>query len=127
MGSFHLFMHPKLCKTIFGKVHLLIHFSLIFGPKEAHFQGKMWLLSGQKWLAMGLKRGHCTCLCTPNGLASVSEKHMFDPFLVAKQPLFKAFCDFGVAKMSCNGPKKGSFHFLRHHKWSSIIIGKTPF
>ena len=24
----------------------------------------------------------------------------FDPFLVAKQPIFKAFCDFGVACVS---------------------------
>ena len=30
---------------------------------------------------MGSKRAHFTCLCTPNGLGSFLEKHIFDPFL----------------------------------------------
>ena len=54
-------------------------------------------------LAMGSKWPHFFCLCTPNGLGSFLEKHIFDPFLtllVAKQPICKAFCDFG-------GPKNG--------------------
>ena len=59
------------------------------------------------------------------------EKHIFDPFLthflVPKQPIFKAFCDFGVAKMACHGLKKDSFHLFRHPKWSRIIFGKTHF
>ena len=59
------------------------------------------------------------------------EKHIFDPFLThfwsPKQPIFKAFWDFGLAKMACNGPKTGSFHLFRHPKWSWIIFGKTHF
>ena len=51
----------------------------------------------------------------------------FDPFLVPKQPIFKAFCVFGGAKMGRNGLKKGSFHLFRHPKWSWIIFGKTHF
>ena len=52
---------------------------------------------------------------------------IFDPFFVAKQPIFKAFCDIGGAKMSCNGPKMGSFHLFAHPKWSRMISGKTHF
>ena len=52
---------------------------------------------------------------------------ILDPFFVAKQRILKAFCDFGGAKMACNGLKKASFHFFRHHKWSRIIFGKTDF
>ena len=50
-----------------------------------------------------------------------------DPFLVAKQPICKAFCDFGGAKMACNGLKMGSFHLSRHPKRSGIIFGKRHF
>ena len=53
--------------------------------------------------------------------------HIFDPFLVAKQPNFKAFCDFGGAKMACNGLKVGSFHLFVHPKWSKVIFGKKHF
>ena len=51
----------------------------------------------------------------------------FDPFFVAKQPIFKAFCDFGGVKMACNGLKIGSFHLFRQPKWCRIIFGKTHF
>ena len=37
-------------------------------------------LEGPKWLAMGSKWAHFTCLGTPNGLGSFLEKHIFDPF-----------------------------------------------
>ena len=74
MDSFHLFVHPKYSKGIFGKTH-------------------------------------------------------FDPFLTdflsLKQPFFKAFCDSEVAKMACNGLKKGSFHLFVHPKWCRIICGIT--
>ena len=60
---------------------------------------------------------HLTCLGAPNGLGSFLEKHIFDPVLVAKHPIFVAFCDFGGAKMACNGLKSGSFHLFRHPQW----------
>ena len=41
--------------------------------------------------------------------------------------IFKAFCDFGGAKMARNGLKLDSFHLLRHPKWSGITFGKTHF
>ena len=40
---------------------------------------------------------------------------------------FKAFCDFGEAKMACNGLKMGSFHLFRHPQWCRIIFGKTHY
>ena len=80
---------------------------------------------------MGSKWAHFTCLGTPNGLGSFLKKNIFDPFLthffVAKEPIFKIFCDFGVAKMACNGPKMGSFHLFGHPDWSRIIFGKNTF
>ena len=80
---------------------------------------------------MGSKWTHSTCLCTQNGPKVSLEKHIFDPFLAdlwsQKQPIFKAFCEYGVAKMACNGLKLGSFHLLVHPKWSRIIIGKAHF
>ena len=83
-------------------------------------------LEWPKWLAMGSKGAAFTCLGTPNALGSFLEKHTFDPFLthffVSKQPIFKAFCDFGGGKMACNGLKIGSFHLFRDPKWSRIIF-----
>ena len=75
-GSFHLFVHPKWSRIIFGKTHL---------------------------------------------------SPIFDPFWVSKQPISKAFCDFGGAKTACNGLKMGPFHLFRHPKWSRIIFGKNTF
>ena len=34
-------------------------------------------------------------------------KHIFDPFLLPKRPLFKAFWDFAWAKMRPHGLKTG--------------------
>ena len=84
-------------------------------------------LEGPKWLAMGSKRAHFTWLCTPNGLGSFLEKHIFDPFLVPKRPIFKAFCDFGGAKMACNELNMSSFRLFVHPKWSRILFGNTHF
>ena len=88
-------------------------------------------LRGPKLLNMGSKWDHSTCLCNPNSPKVCLEKHIFGPifdsFLVPKQPIFKAFCESGGAKMACNGLKKGSFHLFRHPKWSRIIVGKTRF
>ena len=74
-------------------------------------------------LNMGSKWAHSTCLCTPNSPKVSLEKHIFDPFfdrfLIPKQPIFKAFCDFGGAKMAFDGLKRGSFH-LFVQKWAVL-------
>ena len=55
----------------------LTHFLLQNNP----FSRQLVTLEGPKWLAMGSKWAHFTCLGTPNGLGSFLEKHIFDPFL----------------------------------------------
>ena len=78
----------------------------------------------------GLKKGSFHLVVHPKwSRINFSGKHesIFDPVLVAKQPILKAFCDFGGAKMAYNGLKKGSFHLFRHPKWSRINFEKTHF
>ena len=101
----------------------LIHFLSLDSPFSRHFV----TLEGPKWLAMGSKRAHFTCLGTPNGLGSFLEKHIFDPFLthffVPKQPIFKAFWDFRRAKTghprAQNAPKTLvlAYHVVQDHFW----------
>ena len=79
-GSFHLFRHPNglgsfLEKNIFDP--FLTHFWSQNNPFSRHFV----TLDAPKWLVMGSKRAHFTCLGTPNGLGSFLEKHIFAPFL----------------------------------------------
>ena len=75
----------------------------------------------------GLKKGSLHLFVHPKWSRNIFGKHIFHPFLVANWPIFKAFCDFGVATMACNGLKMGSFPLLVHPKWSRIIFGKTHF
>ena len=84
-------------------------------------------LEGPKWLAMGSKRVHFTCLCTPNGLGSFLEKHIFDPFFVPKQPIFKAFWDFRRAKTGHHELKPRRKHLFWHSMQSRIIFEKSLF
>ena len=69
------------------------------------------------------------------------KKHIFNPLLVAKQPIFKAFCDFGGAKMACNGSKWAHFtcsgtpnglgSFLKKYifdpVWTHFLSQNSPF
>ena len=79
----------------------------------------------------GLQKGSLHLFTHPKWSRIIFGKTHFDPFLthflVAKQAIFNTFCDFGGAKMACNGLKMGSFHLFRHPKWSRIIFGKTHF
>ena len=74
-----------LCTPNNPKVSLEKH---IFDPfltdcwsQNSLFSRHFVTLEWPKWLAMGSKRAHFTCLCIPNGLRSFLEKHIFDPFL----------------------------------------------
>ena len=58
----------------------LIHFWSQNRPFSRHFV----TLEGPKWLAMGSKRAHFTCLCTPSGLGSFLENTFLTPF----RPIF---------------------------------------
>ena len=61
--------------------HIFDPFLTDFWSQNNPFSRHFVTLEGPKWLAMGSKRAHFTCLCTPNGLGSFLEKHIFDPFL----------------------------------------------
>ena len=78
--------------------HIFDPFLTFFLSQNSPFSRHFVTLEWPKWLAMGSKWAHFTCLCTPNGLGSFLEKHIFDPFLGAKQPISKAFWDFRRAK-----------------------------
>ena len=88
-------------------------------------------LRGAKIAQHGLKMGPFHLFAQPKWSKSIFGKthcgSIFDPFLVSKQPIFKAFCVFGGAKMACNGLKMGTLHMgtFRHPKWSRIMFGKT--
>ena len=105
----------------------LTHFWSWKNPFSRHFA----TLEGPKWLAMGSKWAHFTCLGTPNGLGSFVEKHIFDPFvthfLSQKNPIFKAFWDFRKAKTGHHELKPHQKHLFWHHMWSRFIFEKSHF
>ena len=55
------------------------------------------------------------------------EKHFFDPFLVAKQPIFKAFWDFRRAKTGHHELKTRQKHLFWHSMWCKIIFENSHF
>ena len=110
----------------------------IFGPFLTHFWSQNNPFSKAfcdfgvaKVTCNGLKRGSIHLFVHPNGLGSFLEKHIFDPFLThfwsQTTHFSKAFCDFGVGKVACNGLKMAPFHLFVHPKRSRIIFGKTHF
>ena len=52
---------------------------------------------------------------------------IFDPFLVAKQPNFKAFGDFRRAKTGHHELKMRPKHLFWHSMWSKIVFEKSLF
>ena len=61
MGSIYSFEHPKWSRIILGKTRFdqfLTHFGSPNGPFF------FWTLERAKWLKMGSKWAHFTCLCT---------------------------------------------------------------
>ena len=118
LGSF-------LEKRIFDP--FLTHFLSQNNPFSRHFV----TLEGPKWLAMGSKGAHFTCLATPNGVGSFLEKHIFDPFLThllsPKQPIFKASGDFRRAKTGHHELTTRQKHLFWHSTWSKIIFEKSLF
>ena len=52
---------------------------------------------------------------------------IFDPFLVPKRPIFKAFWDFPWPIMHHHGLKMAQKHLFEHHKWSRNNFGKNDF
>ena len=52
---------------------------------------------------------------------------IFDPLLVPKRPIFKAFWDFPWPKTRHHGLKMAPKHLFEHPKWSRNNFGKKNF
>ena len=76
-------------------------------PQNGPFSRHFGIFHGPKSVTTGSKRAKNTCLSIRNGPRSLLEKRVFDPFLVPKRPLFKAFWDFPWAKTRHHGLKTG--------------------
>ena len=50
---------------------------------------------------------------------------IFDPFLVPKQPIFKAFWDFRRTKMGHHKLRTVQKHLFQRRTWSRIIFEKS--
>ena len=115
MGSFHLFLQPKQSKSIFGKTHFGT-FVTDFWFQDNPFSRFFVTLRWPKWVAMGSKRAHFTCLCTPYGLGSLFEKHMLDPFLTyfwsQNNPFSRLFVTLEWPKWLAMGSKRAHFTCL---------------
>ena len=74
--------------TVSLEKHIFDRFLTDFWSQNSPFSRHFVTLEWPKWLAMGSKKAHFTCLCTPNGLGSFLEKHIFDPFLTHCWPIF---------------------------------------
>ena len=90
----------------------LIDFWSQTSPFLRHFVPLEW----PKWLAMGSKRAHFTCWCTPDGLGSFLEKNIFDPFLTyfwsQNNPFSRHFVALEGPKWLAMGSKRGHFTCL---------------
>ena len=121
---------PNSPKTSVEK-HIYDPFLIDFWSQNNPFSGHFVTLEGPKWLAMHSKWAHFTCLCTPNGLGSFLEKHIFDLFFylffVPKQPIFKAFWDSRRAKTGHHGLKTRQKHLFWYPMWSRNIFEKESF
>ena len=110
MGSFHLFVHSQIVQKYLWKNTFWMHFSLFFGPKNNPFSRHFVTLEGPKWLVMGSRWAHFTCLGTPNGLCSFLEKHIFDPFLThfwsQNSPFSRHFGILGGPKRATTSSKR---------------------
>ena len=114
----------------FSAKHIFNPFWTHFLSQSSPFLRHFGILEWPKWLAMGSKWAHSTCLGTPNGVGSFLEKLIFDPFLihfVPKQPIFKAFWDFRRAKRGHHELKMLQKHLAWHSMWSKIIFERRLF
>ena len=96
--------------------HILIQFLTDFSSQNSPFSRHFVTLEWPKWLAMGSKRAHFTCLGTPNGLGSFLEKHTFDPFLThflsQNNPFSRHFVTLEGPKWLAVGSKRAHFTCL---------------
>ena len=107
----------------------LTHFWSQSGPFARHYG----IFHGPKRVTKGSKLAKKTCLSTLNSLGSLLGKCVFhpmthfEPFLVPKRPVFKAYWDFAWAKMRHHGHKTGynppnAPQMVRDHFWKHAFL-----
>ena len=115
--------------------HIFDPFLTDFWSQNSPFSRHFVTLEWPKWLAMGAKRAHFTCLCTPNGPRSLLEKHIFDPFLIhfwlQNNPFSRHFVTLEGpnwlavgskwAHFTCLGTPNGPRSFLEKHIFGPFL------
>ena len=99
--------------------HIFDPFLTEFWSQNSPFSRHFVTLEWPKWLAMGSKQAHFTCLCTPNGLGSFLEKHIFDPFLTH---FWSQNNPFSRHLVILEGPK----WLAMGSKWAHFTCSGTP-
>ena len=74
----------------FWKNAFLTHFSPIFGPKTAPFEGILGFFHGPKRVTTGSKRPKNTCLSIPSGVGTTLEKKFSASGTLVDPPLAPA-------------------------------------
>ena len=121
---------PNGLAALLGK-YVSTHFQPIFGPKTTHFQAILAFSKAQnvspRMGSNASKRTKNTCWSIPNGPRSVLGNCFFDPFLVPRWPIFKAFWGFSMGSNASPRAQSGRKNLFEHPKWSTITFSKTHF
>ena len=104
-GPFHLFRHPTRSRINFRKTHFK-SFLTIFSSQNNPFSRHFVTLEGPKWLAMGSKRAHFTCLGTLDGLGLFLENTFLTLFLSQNSPFSRKFGIVGGPKHATMSSKR---------------------
>ena len=105
--------------------HIFDPFLTDFWSQNNPFSRHFVTLEGPKWLAMGSKGAHFICFCSPSGLESFLEKHIFDPFFpncACRAP--RRHCRKSILKMDqkCGFSKKLFPYLGCTNKWHEPIL-----
>ena len=130
MSTFHLYVHPEGSTISFEKCvfdPLLTQFWSQNGPFSRHFG----ILHGPKRVTTGSKRAKNARLSMLNGVGSLLEKHVFDPFLSHflshNGPFSRHFGLFHGPEAGDLSLKMGYKHLFEPPIWSRITFGKMRF
>ena len=115
----------------FLEKHVFDPFSTHFWSQNGPFSRHFGIFRGPKRVTTGSSWAENTCLSIPNGLGSLLEKCVldpfFDPFFDPKWPVFKAVWVFHGPKHGTTSSKMGYKHLLEHREWSMIFIWRNAF
>ena len=140
-GLIPLFCAPQMFQQYLElEKHIFDPFLTDFWSQNSPFSRHFVTLEWPKWLAMGSKRADFTCLCTPNGLGSFLEKHIFDLFLThfwaQNNPFSRHFVTLEGpkwltmgskwAQFTCLGTPNGLGSFLEKHIFAPFLTHFHP-